>query len=115
MRVANILENVIFDVKKPVIVVMVDDEHGKEIRIAMDEGVEMKEHKTPYPIRIIVLEGEILFSIEDEVVKLEHGDMVRLEGNIVHALKAKQKSVVLLTLHKSDNQKRVFSLLRDSV
>lgn len=111
MKVVKILEDVAFDVKKPVITVVSDDEYGKEIRIAIDEGVEMREHKTPYPIRIVVLEGEILFSVKEEEVKLGRGDMVRLEGNVAHALSAKEKSIILLALHKSDSQKRVFSLV----
>lgn len=50
----------------------------------------MKEHKAPFPIRVHILEGTIDFGIKGEIKSLKKGDVITLESNISHDLKAKK-------------------------
>lgn len=50
----------------------------------------MKEHKAPFPIRVHILEGTIDFGIKREIKSLKKGDVITLESNISHDLKAKK-------------------------
>ena len=110
MQTIRFFENVSYDENKVVVDVLVDDAISKEIRLAFAKGVAMKAHKTAYPIHVMVLEGEIIFSTDKSSAVLTQGDMVTLEGGIMHALEATKQSIIRLSLHKSDTAKRVFAL-----
>ena len=72
----------------------------------------MKEHKTKFPIAVITLKGAIEFSVGEEVFILNAGDVITLEGNVMHELKALDESVVRLSLHKGDTVARVKGVLK---
>lgn len=91
---------------------MFESDEAKEIKITMPKYSSMKEHKAPGAISVQVLVGEIDFSLNDEVINLKALDMIRVGANIVHALQAKENSIIRLTLSKNDSEKRVFSLLK---
>jgi len=101
-----------FSDKSVVITSMLENDFGKEIRIAFKEGQVMKEHKTKFPITVMTLKGCIEFCIGDDMYELCTGDMIALEGNIMHELKATRESVVRLSLHKSDTVQRVERVLK---
>ncbi|MCY2688739.1 cupin domain-containing protein [Salinimicrobium sp. TH3] len=107
MKTASILKNLEYNDTKPAVHVLMDTDSSKEIRIAMKKGQVMKEHKTPYPIVVELFEGIITFGVNGEVHKIEKGDMLSLEGNIPHDLKAEEDSIVRLSLSKSDSAERV--------
>ncbi|MCI6988475.1 MAG: AraC family ligand binding domain-containing protein [Campylobacter sp.] len=83
----------------------------KEVQILMEKGSMMKEHKAPGAIIVQVLKGEIEFGVNDEIINLNKLELVTLEPNIVHFLKAKEDSIVRLSLSKNDNVSRVFGVL----
>ncbi len=89
------------------ITVMSNDEISKEVRIVFKTGQEMSEHKAPFPISVMTLKGSIAFAYDDESLVLESGDMIKLDAHVVHALKAREDSIVQLTLNKNDTIKRV--------
>lgn len=107
MKTASFLDQIEFNPDKPAIKVMMETEVSKEIRIAMDSGQIMKEHKAPFPISVQVLEGEIDFGVQGENVQMKSGDLIALESNVLHDLKAKQRSIIRLTLSKNDSASRV--------
>ena len=107
MKTASLLKNLEYNDTKPAVQVLMDTDSSKEIRIAMKKGQVMKEHKTPYPIVVELFEGIISFGVNGEVHKIEKGDMLSLEGNIPHDLKAEEDSIVRLSLSKSDSAERV--------
>jgi len=90
---------------------VLESSFGKEIRIVFKKGQVMKEHKTKFPITVMTLKGSIAFSVGDEEYMLNDGDIIALEGNVMHELKATEDSIVWLSLHKGDSVERVESLL----
>lgn len=75
----------------------------------------MKKHKTPYPIVIHILEGEIDFGVEDVSHSLKKWSIVGLEWNIEHDLIAKADSIVRLTLSKLDRAERMEEVVKNSL
>lgn len=107
MKTANLYQDITYNENKPVITVLFETDFTKEIRIAMQKGTEMKEHKTSYPIVVEILEGNIDFGVDQETQHLIKGDLIALGGNVPHDLKANENSIIRLTLTKYDNAKRV--------
>lgn len=111
MKTVSIYQDLEFNENKPAIKVLLETDFTKEIRILMKEGQEMKEHQTPFPIVVELLEGEIAFGVEGIDYKVKKGDLLTLSGGIPHNLIAKKESVIRLTLSKLDSSKRVESVV----
>ena len=109
---ASFYKDLEFSDKSAVITPMLDSSFAKEIRIAFKDGQIMKEHKTKFPITVMTLRGCIEFGVDGEMFVLKEGDVISLEGNVVHKLKATIESVVRLTLHKGDTVDRVMGVLK---
>jgi len=107
MKTASILKDIEFNESKPLIKVLFETSFTKEIRIAMKAGTEMKKHQTSFPIVVEMVDGNLDFGVNNEVLKLEKGDLIALEGSVPHDLKAKTDSIVRLTLTKYDQTDRV--------
>jgi len=111
MNIISFLENVTFNENKPAISVQLETDFSKEIRIAFKEGQLMKDHKAPFTIIVQVIKGCINFGINSEIKRMNEGDLISLEPNVIHNLMAIKKSIVRLTLSKSDSIKRVEKVL----
>lgn len=111
MKIANLYQDATYNENKPVINVLFETDFTKEIRITMQKGTVMKEHKTPYPIVVEILEGNIEFGAKQETKHLTKGDLIALDGNIPHDLKASVNSIIRLTLTKYDNAERVKNII----
>lgn len=111
IHTASYYKTLTFSDESVVITPMLDTTFGKEIRIAFNVGQVMKEHKTKFPITAMTLRGCIEFSVDEKMFVLNEGDIIALEGNVMHELKATQQSVVRLSLHKSDSIERVEGVL----
>ena len=107
MKTASLVNDLQYNEDKPAVKVLLDTDTSREIRIAMRKDHVMKEHKTTYPIVVEIFEGEISFGVKGESYELKKGDLVYLEGNVPHDLRAKQNSTVRLTLTKADTAERV--------
>lgn len=107
MKTASFFTDLTFGDDKVVIKAMLDSSFGKEIRIAFQKDQVMKEHKTPFPITVMTLRGSIEFTIGDDNTILNAGDVIAVDGSVMHELKALEESVVRLSLHKSDSVDRV--------
>lgn len=114
MKSASLLDNIQHHETRPTIQVLMETETGKEIRIVFREGQVMKEHKTPFSIVVEIFEGAIDFGVKGEVISLKKGDLVALEGNVPHDLKALEESIVRLSLNKADPVERVEKVAKDS-
>ena len=112
MQTASFYKELTFSEESVVIKPMLDSDFGKEIRIAFKEGQVMKEHKTKFPITVMTMKGSIEFGVGEETFILNEGDLIALEGNIMHELKALKESVVRLSLHKGDTVARVKGVLK---
>ena len=70
-----------------------------------------KKHKTSYPIVIEIVDGNIDFGVNNEILNLQKGNLISLESNVPHDLKAKENSVIRLTLTKNDEANRVIKVV----
>ncbi len=107
MKTTSIYQDLEFNENKPAIKAILETDFTKEIRILMRENQEMKEHQTPFPIVVELLEGEIIFGVEGQNYEVKKGDLLTLSGGVPHNLIAKKESVIRLTLSKLDSSKRV--------
>jgi len=110
-KTASFYKDLEFSDKSVVITPLLDSDFGKEIRIAFKEGQVMKEHKTKFPITVMTLRGSIAFGVGEKTHILDEGEVIALEGNVMHELKALKESVVRLSLHKGDTVERVKGVL----
>jgi quercetin dioxygenase-like cupin family protein len=92
MITASLTKNLEYNESRPAIQVLLDTESGKELRIAFKEGQVMKAHKTPFPIVVEIFEGSIAFGVNGEVHTVNKGDLLALESNVPHDLKALKDS-----------------------
>ncbi len=112
MTTASLLNELTYNDEKPAITVLMETPLTKEIRIAMKAGQTMRDHKAPFPITVEIFEGSIEFGVDNELLTLGKGDLISLDSNVVHNLKALNNSVVRLTLSKNDDPGRVRDVVR---
>ncbi len=68
------------------------------VLIGLHENAELKPHKANGVISVQVLEGKIEFTAEQQSTQIEKGQMIALQGNITHSVKALTECCFLLTL-----------------
>ncbi len=107
MKVASFLENIKFNPDKPALSLLLDTHFSKEIRIVFKKGQVMEDHQAPFAIIVHVIKGIIDFGVNNEVLKLNEGDILSLKPQEIHNLLAIEDSIVRLTLSKTDSVKRV--------
>jgi len=112
MQKFNIYDKIEYSEERVQITPMFDDENRKEIRIVFTKNQIMKDHKTKFPISVEIVEGSIDFGVEEKTFTLVKGDIVALDGDIMHNLKANENSVVRLSLSKNDSTNRVQGVLK---
>lgn len=114
MEIKSFEDNLAFSDTRILTSVIMETSFSKEIRILLKSGQVMKEHKTPYPITVHILSGEIDFGVEGITHLLKAGTIVSLEGNVKHDLHAKADSVVRLSLSKLDKFERVEDVIKNA-
>lgn len=77
-------------------VVKVED--SQFLQLSMEPGQGLTEHKTPNHLTLVVLSGQIRFTLKNEEMVLEASDMIKVNPNAEHAVEAIDKSIVLLVL-----------------
>lgn len=107
MESANIYKDLTYKETGPAISVLFQTDATKEVRIVFKQGQLMKEHQTPYPITVAMVDGELDFGVGGGVLNLVKGDLLNLDGGVPHDLLAKSDCIVRLTLNKSDTVQRV--------
>lgn len=68
------------------------------VLIALQKDAEMKKHTADGIISVQVLEGQILFTTEEQSVELGKGEMLALHKSVPHSVLAKEETIFLLTL-----------------
>ena len=68
------------------------------VLIALHKGAEMKKHTAAGIISVQVIEGEIIFTTDEQSITLSSGQMLVLHEGIPHSVLAKAETVFLLTL-----------------
>jgi quercetin dioxygenase-like cupin family protein len=86
---------------------ILDNGVSKVVQFSFPPGKVLEKHKTSSDILVFVLQGRIQFSANEEVT-LQAGDMVSLEKNVEHSLKALEQSLVILVLTPSPTAHSIF-------
>jgi quercetin dioxygenase-like cupin family protein len=99
---ASILEGLI-DYQEGSVVsrTLIDKEAGTVTLFAFDENQGLSEHTAPYDAMVQVLDGEVTITISRKPVELKKGEITIMPANEPHALAAKTRFKMLLTMVKS--------------
>ena len=68
------------------------------VLIALHEEAVIKRHTAEGIISVQILEGEIVFSTDEQSVVMKQGDLIALHKGLPHEVNAIKESVFLLTL-----------------
>ena len=80
---------------------IIDKKTGTVTLFAFDVNQGLSEHTAPYDAMVYVLDGEVDVTISGKPVKLKKGEMTIMPANQPHALAAKTRFKMLLTMIKS--------------
>ncbi len=80
---------------------LIDKKTGTVTLFAFDEKQGLSEHTAPYDAMVMVLEGEVEISIAGKPMVLKTGEMTIMPANKPHALAARTRFKMLLTMIKS--------------
>jgi len=80
---------------------LIDKKTGTVTLFAFDENQGLSEHTAPYDAMVYVLDGEVDVTISCKTLKLKQGEITIIPANEPHALTAKTKFKMLLTMIKS--------------
>jgi quercetin dioxygenase-like cupin family protein len=80
---------------------LVDKDAGTVTLFAFDENQGLSEHTAPYDALVEVLDGEVKITISGKPVDLKKGEITIMPANQPHALAAKTRFKMLLTMIKS--------------
>lgn len=79
------------------------DEHVKAVVFAFDAGQELSEHRAGMAAAtVVVARGRLSFSLAGETFPLAEGAVVHMPAGALHALRAEEPTVMLLTLLRDD-------------
>lgn len=74
---------------------------GTVTLFSFDAGEGLSEHSSPHEALVQVLEGAVEITIGGEPVTVTQGECIILPANIPHALKAKERFKMMLTMIKT--------------
>lgn len=80
---------------------IIDKKTGTVTLFAFDENQGLSEHTAPYDALVYVIEGEVGVTVSGKPFKLKEGEVTIMPANEPHALTAKTKFKMLLTMIKS--------------
>ena len=80
---------------------IIDKKKGTITLFAFDKNQGLSEHTAPYEAMVYVLDGEVEIAISGKPLRLRQGEMTILPANEPHALTAKTKFKMLLTMIKA--------------
>jgi quercetin dioxygenase-like cupin family protein len=80
---------------------LIDKKAGTVTLFAFDENQGLSEHTTPYDAMVYVLDGEVEVIISGKPIILKEGEITIMPANVSHALTAKTKFKMLITMIKS--------------
>jgi len=80
---------------------IIDKPTGTVTLFAFDQNQGLSEHTAPYDALVQILEGEAEITISGNTIKLKQGEATIMPANTPHALTAKTKFKMLLTMIKT--------------
>ena len=80
---------------------LVDKPAGAMKLLAFDRDTGLKEHTAPHDVYLFIVEGQAEVTIEKQPFQLQAGEMITLPATRPHAVVAKSRFKMLLTLFRS--------------
>ena len=80
---------------------IIDKKTGNITLFAFDENQGLSEHTAPYDAMVYIIDGKVEITISGKPLMLKKAEMTIMPANEPHALAAKTKFKMLLTMIKS--------------
>ncbi|MGA2915237.1 MAG: cupin domain-containing protein [Sedimentisphaerales bacterium] len=77
---------------------IIDKSAGTVTLFAFDSGQGLSEHQAPYDALVQVVEGSACLIIGGKKIRTSAGEIIIMPANIPHAVQAKEKFKMLLTM-----------------
>ncbi len=74
---------------------------GTVTLFAFDQGEGLSEHTAPFDALVCVLEGSAEITVDKKLYSVSAGEMVIMPANIPHALHARERFKMMLTMIRS--------------
>ena len=97
----NLKDNIKYQEKSIVSKTIIDKKTGTVTLFAFDQGQSLSEHTAPFDALVQIIDGEAEIKIGEEIFNVESGQLIIMPANIPHALKAKKRFKMLLTMIRS--------------
>lgn len=81
---------------------IIKKETGTVTVFAFDKNEGLSEHTAPFNAMVQVIDGTLELTIDGELFTLTKGNMIIMPANIPHALHAKERFKMVLTMIKSN-------------
>lgn len=82
---------------------LIKKEKGTVTLFAFDEGEALSEHTAPYDAFVYIVDGAALITIDGNPYELTAGQALILPANLPHAVRAKKRFKMLLTMIRSES------------
>jgi quercetin dioxygenase-like cupin family protein len=80
---------------------VIEKKTGTVTIFAFDQGQGLSEHTAPFDAMVLVLDGVAEISISGNSVQVRQGEMIIMPANEPHALMAREKFKMMLTMIRS--------------
>lgn len=80
---------------------VLDKKTGTVTLFAFDKGQGLSEHTTPFDALVHILEGEAEIAISGRPLQLKDGEIIVMPANQPHAVRARTKLKMMLTMIRS--------------
>ena len=77
---------------------IIDKSVGTVTLFAFDAGQGLSEHQAPYDALVQIVEGRAILVIGGKKIKASAGEIVIMPANVPHAVQAKERFKMLLTM-----------------
>jgi quercetin dioxygenase-like cupin family protein len=100
-KASNLVDMIGYQEDSVVSRTLIDKKNGTVTLFAFDEKQGLSEHTAPFDALTYILEGEVEITILGKPITLKEGELTIMPANHPHALMAKTKFKMLLTMIKS--------------
>lgn len=83
--------------------ILVKTDRLRVVLTTMRAGIELQEHTAPGPITIHALEGSFTVTVEGDDHDLDPGDLISIQPNAPHSVRATTDGAFLLTISWTPN------------
>ena len=99
-KTMNIKESLKFNDAKPAILSIINSEKVSLKAVGLEKGQVLAKHKSGLKSLVVILEGKIEFTINDEKFELNALDTYEIPVNVEHEIRGIEKSIFTLTQEK---------------